>query len=180
VWRTGAVELARRAARLSALVAPLAVEWARLRSEQPDDAGSAVDQLITVVEGEVDRLFLAAFAAAQARVGVTSSRPRRDAPAVADYPAAALAVADELTRAAGFWGRRARMRRRLAADLRRTTALVGGKADASAWRAIAKRWEPIAHGTVEPYRLPAEPAGTNVFHSGNQVVINTGVGDDRL
>lgn len=177
MWRTGAVELARRAARLSALVAQLAAGWARQREGLPADAGAAVEQLITVVEGEVDRLFLAAFAAAQALVGVTSSRPRRGAPDVTDYPAAARAVADELQAAAGLWGERARMRRRLAADLRRTAVLIQSEEQ---WQAIARRWEPIAHGSVEPYRLPPEPAGTSLFHSGNRVVINTGVADDRV
>jgi hypothetical protein len=189
--RTSAVELARQAARLSALAAPLAAGWARQRQQLPDRAGlagSAMDQLVTVVEGEVDRLFLAAFAAAQARVGVTSSRPRRDAPTVADYPAAARAVADELTATARWWGRQARMRRRLAADLRRSVVLCqqmvesGPDDDAivSEWQALTRRWEPVAHGTVEPYRLPAEPAGTMLFHSGNRVVVNTGIGEDRV
>jgi hypothetical protein len=201
VGRVGAVELARRAARLSVLVAPLAAGWVRQRRQLPtcwrggvDLAGVAVGRLVAVVEGEVDRLYLAAFAAARARVGVASSRPGRDVPAVVDYPAAALAVADELTAAPGWWGRRARLHRRLAADLRSTVGLcrrmiVAGSGEApsevvasivSQWDEMARRWEPVAEGVVEAYRLPPEPGGTMVFHDGNRVVVNTGAGDDRV
>src|SRR6266511_2380804 len=49
--------------------------------------------LVAVVEDEVDRLYLAAVAAAQARVAVASSRPRRDVPAVVGYPACAVDAA---------------------------------------------------------------------------------------
>ncbi len=156
----------------------------------------AVGRLVTVVEGEVDRLYLAAFAAARVGVGVgvASSRPGRDVPGVVDYRAAALAVADELTAASGWWGRRARLHRRLAADLRSTVLLCRRMIEAgsgevapevvasivSQWDELARRWEPVAEGVLEPYRLPAEPGGTMVFRDGNRVVVNTGVGDDRV
>lgn len=194
--RVGAVELARRAARLSALAAPLAAGWVRQRQQLAvsrqaalDVADVAVGRLVAVVEGEVDRLYLAAFAAARARTGVASCRPGRDGPAVVGYLEAALAVADELTAASGVLGRRARMHRRLAADLRSTVLLCrrmtgagsgGAETDvASEWDKLARRWEAVAHGTAEPYRLPPEP-GTMVFHDGHRVVVNTGAGDDRV
>jgi Effector protein/RTX calcium-binding nonapeptide repeat (4 copies) len=201
VGRGSAVELARRAARLSALVAPLAAGWVRQRQQVPiswraavDSASVAVGHLVAVVEGEVDRLYLAAFAAARARMGLASNRPARQVPATVDYPAAALAVADELTTGARWWGRRARVHRRLAADLRSTVRwcrqmieAVPGEvcpevvaAMVSRWDELARRWQPVAQNAVEPYRLPAEPAGTMVFHDGNRVVISTGTGDDRV
>jgi hypothetical protein len=154
----------------------------------------AVGRLVAVVEDEVDRLYLAAFAAAQARVAVASSRPRRDVPDTVGYSAAALAVADELAGSAGWWGRRARFVRRLAADLRATVVLCrrmteagpGGVADhldtsiTSGWDEMACRWEPVADGVVEPYPRAPEPAGRMVFHDGDRVVVNTGTGDDRV
>lgn len=197
VGRVDAVELARLAGRLSVLVPPLAAGWVRQRQQLPtwwvggaDQASVAVGRLVAVVEAEVDRLYLAAFAAAQARVAVASVRPRRDAPEVAGYPAAALAVADELAGSARWWGRRARFLRRLAADLRTSVVLCrrmtevgpGAAQDqiTSGWDQLADRWEQIAEGAVAPYRIAAEPAGRSVFHDGDRVVVNTGTGDDQV
>src|SRR6266498_857619 len=100
VGRVDAVELARLAGRLSVLVPPLAAGWVWQRQQLPISWGTAVDRanvavgrLVAVVEDEVDRLYLAAVAAAQARVAVASSRPRRDVPAVVGYPACAVDAA---------------------------------------------------------------------------------------
>src|SRR6266542_791590 len=87
VGRVDAVELARLAGRLSVLVPPLAAGWVWQRQQLPISWGTAVDRanvavgrLVAVVEDEVDRLYLAAVAAAQARVAVASSRPPCAAP----------------------------------------------------------------------------------------------------
>src|SRR6266540_2177731 len=87
VGRVDAVELARLAGRLSVLVPPLAAGWVWQRQQLPISWGTAVDRA-NVAVGR-----LVAVAAAQARVAVASSRPRRDVPAVVGYPACAVDAA---------------------------------------------------------------------------------------
>jgi len=172
------VDTARRAGRLLALVPSMIDGWARTRSTLAPatvaEADLAVSRLLAVVEGEVDRLYLQAFAAAQSRVGAATSRPRPASPGAEGYASAVTAIAAELAR--GWWGPRATHLRRLRGDLLASAALVE-RSTVEDWAALARRWAVIASGEA-PYALPPEPAGWSVFHDQDEAVVHTGMGDD--
>jgi hypothetical protein len=177
-----AVETARRAGRLLGLLPALIDGWVRERQGWPAErdatlveaAELAVARLQAAVEGEIDRLYLLAFAAARARLSVGTSRPRPARAIGEGYAAAAREIARELK--IGWWGQHARHLRRLAADLRRSVELIRRQGGAVRdWTELAHRW-----ARVETYPLPPEPPRRSVFHDGDRVVVHTGSGDDRV
>jgi hypothetical protein len=172
-----AIDGARLAGRLLGLTTSLVAEW-------PADAGDAADlaieRLAAVLEGEVDRLYLVAFASARARLGVVTSLPHPAGRAPVGFAAVATAVATELDRAAGWWGKRGRHLRRLAEDLRTVVAWLDSGAPAERWHELADRWDAVASGRIQPYAVPPEPPGPMIFHDAGRAVVHTGDGDDRV
>jgi hypothetical protein len=45
---------------------------------------------------------------------------------------------------------------------------------------VARDWLAVAAGTVDPFQLPAEATRTGYLYDGNQVIINTGPGNDLV
>ncbi len=55
------------------------------------------------------------------------------------------------------------------------------KAAHAALPAVSRAWDTVSRGTTDPWKLPPEATnGVTVIRTGNDVVINTGVGDDKV
>ena len=48
------------------------------------------------------------------------------------------------------------------------------------WQTMASALDAVSNGTVEPFTMPPEVAGTFVIFDGNDVIINTGKGNDKV
>jgi Ca2+-binding RTX toxin-like protein len=48
------------------------------------------------------------------------------------------------------------------------------------WTRITSAWKSVTDHTTDPFVLPPEVAGVSVVYDGNQVIVNTGTGNDKV